>query len=57
MGNLKLDAAYQYQVRNGNFEPFMSYTDANDAADDNIADIVKVNNKRHQVLLTLTYTF
>ena len=54
---VNLSAAYQYTTQNGNFEPFMSYRDANTAADDNIADVVKVSNKRHQVMLTATYTF
>jgi hypothetical protein len=35
----------------------MSYQDAYDAAEDNIANAVKVSNKRHQVLFTATYTF
>ena len=52
-----LSAAYQYSVTNGQFAPFDSYTDNDDAAYDNIADMVKVSNKRHQLLLTLGYTF
>jgi hypothetical protein len=35
----------------------MSYTDNNVAADDNIVEGVKVDNNRHQLLLTLGYTF
>ena len=35
----------------------MSYTDKTDAQYDNIADGVSVKNNRHQVLLTLGYTF
>ncbi len=57
LDKVNLSAAYQYSMQNGNFEPFMSYYDNQDAADDNIANIVKVNNKRHQFLLTATYTF
>ena len=55
--NINLSAAYQYSAQNGYFEPFMSYTDFETAADDNIANAIKVSNKRHQVLLTATYTF
>ena len=54
---VNLSAAYQYSAQNGYFEPFMSYEDFETAADDNIANAVKVSNKRHQVLLTATYTF
>ena len=52
-----ISLAYQYSTTKGTFYPFMSYTDANTAADDNIADGVKVDNNRHQLLLTLGYTF
>lgn len=47
-----LAAAYQYSVQNGYFAPFDT-----DFAFPNVADLVKVNNKRHQVLLTLGYSF
>lgn len=57
MDKLNLGVAYQYSVQNGYFEPFMSYVDNDTALDDNIADAVKVSNKRHQLLLTATYTF
>lgn len=49
--------SYQYSVQNGRFAPFDSYTDSEDAAYDNIADLVKVSNKRHQLLFTLGYVF
>ena len=49
--------AYQYSMTNGTFYPFMSYEDSHDAAFDNIADGVKVSNKRNQLILTLGYTF
>ncbi len=52
-----LSAAYQYSTCSGEFRPFMSYTDASNPADNNIADIVKVKNNRHQLLLTLGYSF
>lgn len=54
---VNLSAAYQYSVQNGHFEPFMGYVDFDTQADDNIADAVKVSNKRHQLMLTATYTF
>ena len=54
---VNLSLAYQYSAQNGYFEPFMSYVDNDYAADDNIADAVKVSKKRHQVLLTATYSF
>lgn len=56
-GSMNLDLAYQYSSTNGEFSPFMSYVDANDPADDNIANIVNVSKKRHQLLFTLGYTF
>ena len=49
--------AYQYSTTKGTFSPFMSYYDADDAAYDCVAPQVSVENKRHQLLLTLGYTF
>lgn len=57
VGSMNFDLAYQFSSTNGEFSPFMNYVDGDTAADDNIANIVKVNNKRHQVLFTLGYTF
>jgi len=57
VGSMNLDFAYQYSTTNGDFSPFMNYVDNDTAADDNIANSVNVSNKRHQVLLTLGYTF
>ena len=54
---VNLSAAYQYSVQSGKFEPFMGYQDKWTADDDNFANLVDVNNKRHQVLLTATYNF
>lgn len=54
---VNLSAAYQYSTQNGYFEPFMSYEDFETPLDDNIASPVKVSNKRHQLLLTATYSF
>ena len=49
--------SYQYSATKGTFSPFMSYYDSDDTAYDNIAPQVAVTNKRHQLLLTLGYTF
>ena len=57
MDKWNLALAYQYSVRNGDFYPFASYIDAEDASYDNIAGAVKVEDKRHRVMATLTYTF
>ncbi|MBR4729046.1 MAG: hemin receptor [Prevotella sp.] len=57
IGGLNLSVAYQYSSTKGEFAPFMSYEDNKYAADDNICDVVKVNNKRHQLLFTIGYTF
>jgi len=57
LGAMNLDLAYQYSATNGEFSPFMNYVDNETALDDNICNAVKVSNKRHQVLLTLGYTF
>lgn len=52
-----ISAAYQYSTTSGEFHPFMNYWDKTTSADDNIANMVKVKNNRHQLLLTLGYTF
>lgn len=53
LGKLSLDLAYQYSVQSGDFYPF-----ANDARfQDNRCNAVNVDNKRHQMLLTLGYHF
>lgn len=57
IGKFNLDLAYQYTATNGDFFPFQSYTDDKDASDDNIANAVKVSNKRNQLLFTLGYRF
>jgi hypothetical protein len=47
---MNLDLSYQYSATDGNFYPFQP----------NITGVVapaSVSNKRHQVLLTLGYTF
>lgn len=54
-----IDLAYQFSSTNGEHYPFMSYyAGSNEPAEnDNIADMTKVSNKRHQLLLTLGYRF
>ena len=49
--------AYQYSTTKGTFSPFMSYYDQDDSINDNIATVTDVKNNRHQVLLTMGYTF
>ena len=49
-------AAYQYSAQNGKFQPFMS-SEGVVPAEDNIVRDASVSNKRHQVLVTATYTF
>lgn len=51
------DLAWQYTTTEGDYYPFMSYTDDNDASDDNIAGATKVTNNRHQLLFTIGYRF
>lgn len=59
IGKFNVDLAYQFSSTNGEHYPFMSYyAGANEPAEnDNIADMTKVSNKRHQLLLTLGYRF
>ena len=50
LDNLKLDLAYQYQAKKGQFLPF--------AGDDaNLPFDTEVSNNRNQLLMTLAYTF
>ncbi len=44
-----IDMAYQYNTTNGDFHPFQPYALA--------TGVREVSNKRHQVLLTVGYTF
>jgi hypothetical protein len=50
-GGMNIDLAYQYSATNGDFHPFQPYVDAK------ATGVTEVSNKRHQVLLTLGYTF
>ena len=58
---LSLDLAYQYAITKGEFSPFMGYEAAPEKDEDmvynNWAGITNVDNKRHQLLLTLGYHF
>ena len=51
-----LDFAYQYSSQKGRFHAFPEYF-SDTAGMSNLCDAVDVNNKRHQVLLTLGYHF
>ena len=57
IGKVSLDLTYQYSATNGSFSPFMNYYDHTSAAEDNVADMVDVSNKRHQLLFSLGYHF
>lgn len=52
LDKFSIDLAYQYSQTNGTFRPFTDVLDAT-----NTADAVDVSNKRHQMLLSLGYTF
>ncbi|MBR2034950.1 MAG: hemin receptor, partial [Prevotella sp.] len=56
-GKMTFDVAYQYSSQSGKFSPFTSYYDNEVPELDNIAEPVSVSNKRHQLLLTLGYSF
>lgn len=57
LGKVSMDLAYQYSTTEGETTPFMSYTDHDNPMEDNIANAVKTDNKRHQILFTLGYQF
>lgn len=54
-----VDLAYQYSVTKGDFFPFADgeYYEGNGMYIENVTPVTKVDFKRHQVLLTLGYTF
>jgi len=61
--NVNLSAAYQYSAQNGYFAPFNSYSswrsqddELYDPTDDYDVFSTKVSNKRHQLVLTATFT-
>ena len=49
-GNMNIDVAYQYSATDGDFYPFQKY-------DAYTVGATSVSNKRHQVIMTLGYTF
>ena len=49
VSGVNIDFAYQYNTTNGDFHPFQPYAGN--------SGVKEVSNKRHQVLLTLGYTF
>lgn len=56
--NLFIDVAYQYSSQNGDFYPYKSYYPKdNSKLGANIAPVTEVNNKRHQLLMTIGYRF
>ena len=55
--NFNVSLAYQFSTTKGTFAPFMSYVDDTTPADTNLATYTAVSNKRHQLLMTLGYTF
>ena len=68
--NFRLDLAYQYSMRKGDFYPYMPYLSASYWAQDpndpnseiqealtNECKSVSVKDNRHQLLCTMTYTF
>jgi thiol:disulfide interchange protein len=50
--NLAIDVAYQYSSQKGDFYPFESFTDMGCSV-----NATKVDNKRHQLLMTVGYRF
>ena len=53
-----IDLAYQHSQQNGTFYPFMNYHEGSaPSVEDNIANPTQVNNKQHQLLLTMGYKF
>ncbi len=54
ISGVSIDLAYQYCTRDGDFYPFQNYSSA-DAS--NYCGAVKVDDKRHQLLLSLGYHF
>jgi opacity protein-like surface antigen len=49
VSGVNIDLAYQYNTTNGDFHPFQPYAGN--------TGVREVSNKRHQLLLTLGYTF
>lgn len=55
----RVDLAYQYQMRSGDFYPYMNGLSGNDTVETitNQASAVSVKDNRHQILCTLAYSF
>jgi hypothetical protein len=61
----KIDLAYQYSMRSGDFYPYMNGVSAQYVSDEtgrevtlaNQASAVSVKDNRHQLLCTLSYSF
>ena len=49
---LSIDVAYQYSCQNGDFYPFAAWEDMGCSV-----NATKVDNKRHQLLMTVGYRF
>ncbi len=56
-GKFNVDLTYQYSSTKGDFRPFTNYVDYDYADLDNVVNAQEVNNKRHQLLLTMGYSF
>lgn len=60
---LRLDIAYQYSIRKGDFYPYMNGLSVGEDKDNNLpaltneAGAVSVKDSRHQLLCTVNYTF
>ena len=52
-----IDLAYQYSATNGDFHPFQDFSSWTDSYAGERVGVSKVSNKRHQLLLTVGYTF
>ena len=68
LDQFRIDLAYQYSMRSGDFYPYMNGVSANTISDDeqghdggatltNTVPPVSVKDNRHQLLCTLTYSF
>ena len=58
-GGFTFDAAYQYTAQGGSFSPFADYyASAQDSPEyDNVCHDTDVDNKRHQLIVTIGYHF
>ena len=56
-GKMSFDLAYQYSSTSGEFYPFQSYYEGPNSSENVLCNNSKVENKRHQLLMTLGYHF